>query len=84
MCSRFLPNHELAKPSKKDRNTYLAPLPANFVFSKKDCCANSSEYKKLVDEFGFEYPVAIGCLLWILNTYPRLQFAIRKLAKFTR
>jgi Reverse transcriptase (RNA-dependent DNA polymerase) len=84
MCSRFLPNHELAKPSEKDRNTYLAPLPANFVFSKKDCCADSSEYKKLVDEFGFEYPVAIGCLLWILNTYPRLQFAIRKLAKFTR
>jgi hypothetical protein len=84
MCSRFLPNHELAKPSAKDCTKYSAPLPTNFIFTKADCSSTSNEYRKLVEEFGFEYPIAIGCLLWILNTYPRLQFSIRKLAKFTR
>jgi Reverse transcriptase (RNA-dependent DNA polymerase) len=84
MCSRFLPNHELVSPSVKDWNMYLATLTANTVFTKKDCCSDSSEYKRLVDEFGFEYLVAIGCLLWILNTCPRLQFSIRKLATFTQ
>jgi hypothetical protein len=54
------------------------------TFTKSDCSANYFELKELEELYRFEYPVVIGCLLWILNTYPRLQFPIRKLAKFMR
>jgi hypothetical protein len=57
---------------------YAAPLPNDTIFTKDDCLA------KLETEFQLEYPIVIGCLLRILYTYPRLQFAIQKLAKYMR
>jgi Reverse transcriptase (RNA-dependent DNA polymerase) len=84
ICRRFLPESDVVAPSGKDRATYAAPLPRGMTFTKSDCSANYFELKELEELYRFEYPVIIGCLLWILNTYPRLQFPIRKLAKFMR
>ena len=71
-------------PLQQDILKYAAPLPNDTIFTKEDCSADTFALKELEEEFQLEYPVVIGCLLWILNTYPRLQFAIRKLAKYMR
>jgi hypothetical protein len=84
MVNRFLPNYDAVTPSQQDSIKYAAPLPSDTIFTKDDCSANMFALKELETEFQLEYPVVIGCLLWILNTYPRLQFAIRKLAKYMR
>jgi hypothetical protein len=84
LCTRFLPGFDVLKPSAKDMVKYAAPLPYGFIFTKDDYSKDYFELKKLEDEFQLEYPVVIGCLLWILNTFPRLQFPIRKLAKYMR
>jgi hypothetical protein len=84
MCARFLPNFSVDKPSQDDKKKYASPLPRAFIFTKVDC---SEEYKQVLQWekiFGFEYASLVGCLLWIMNTYSRLQFPIRKLAKFVR
>jgi hypothetical protein len=82
MCHRLLPQYDVISPSETDKIKYASPLPNNIIFTKADCSKNYLEVKELEDEFGMGYSVAIGCLLWILNTFPRLQFTIRKLAKF--
>ena len=56
-----------------------APLPYGSVFTKADEATDYFTVKQLQDEFGFEYPVVVGCLLWLLNTFPRLQFGVQKL-----
>jgi len=82
MIARFLPNAEIVKPSDADCSKYLAPLPSGFVFTKEDRSVDIEAQNKLIAEFGFEYPSAVGCCIWLLNGYPRLQFAVRKLARF--
>jgi Reverse transcriptase (RNA-dependent DNA polymerase) len=82
MSKRFLPNEEIVAPSAADQQKYLAPLPNGMVFTKEDRSTNENEVRGLQAEFQLNYPSVIGSLLWILNTYPRLQFAIQKLAKF--
>jgi hypothetical protein len=84
MCKRFLPNYDVVKPSQQEKEKYSAMLPNNFIFTKEDCSTSYIDTKELEHEFQLEYPVVIGSLLWILNTYPRLQFPIRKLAKYMR
>lgn len=61
---------------------YAGTLPNGIIFTKKDCSTNYCEVHKLEEQYGFKYPMVVGCLLWILNTYPRLQFPIRELAKY--
>ena len=84
MLKRFLPTYDAIAPLQQDILKYAAPLPNDTIFTKEDCSADTFALKELEEEFQLEYPVVIGCLLWILNTYPRLQFAIRKLAKYMR
>jgi hypothetical protein len=84
MCARFLPQSEILAPSETDIAKYAAPLPNGTIFTKADCSTDFVSVRILQDEFQLDYPVVIGCLLWILNTYPRLQFPIRKLAKYMR
>jgi hypothetical protein len=84
MCARFLPNDAITNPSQSDKLKYTSPLPNEFVFTKADQSETFVDVMKLQEEFNFEYPVVMGCLLWILNTFSRLQFPIRKLAKFMR
>jgi len=84
MSLRFLPLFDNVNISAKDKLKYAAPLPSDIIFTKADCSTDYFEVKKLQEELGFEYPVGGGCLLWLLNTYPKLQFAVRKLVKFSR
>jgi hypothetical protein len=84
MCKRLLPNHDPTTATPRDITKYAAPLPADTIFTKEDCSKDAIEMRSLEEEFQFEFPVVIGCLLWVLNTSPRLQFPIRKLAKFMR
>ena len=46
--------------------------------------ADNLAVRRLEREFGLEFPVCVGCLIWLLNTYTRLQFSVRKHAKFMR
>jgi hypothetical protein len=82
MSKRFLPNEEITTPSHDDMQKYLAPLPSGMTFTKVDRSKDAQEVRLLQEEFQLDYPAVIGSLLWILNMFPRLQFAIRKLAKF--
>ena len=84
LSQRFLPSYEVVSPSTADKRKYSAPLPADFIFTKADQSKDFLAVMRLQEEYGFEFPVGIGCLLWLLNTYPRLQFSVRKLAKFMR
>jgi hypothetical protein len=61
---------------------YASPLPASPVFTKNDCSDNYAAVMRLQEEFNFEYAAAIGSLIWLMNTYVKLCFAVRKLAKF--
>ena len=84
MSKRLLPQFDAEHPTDDDMVKFAPMLPYNTIFTKEDCSNSHIEVKELELEYGIEYPVAIGCLLWILNTFPRLQFPIRKLAKFMR
>lgn len=80
--ARYLPGFEAKNPSASDKRKYAAPLPVETVFTKEDCSQDRAAVLKLEREFGFEYASAVGSLMWLLNTVPRLQFAVRKLARF--
>ena len=82
--ARFLPNYDAVNPYVADQRKYSAPLPIDFIFTRKDLSPDQLAVRRLEEEFGFEFPVCVGCLLWLLNTYTRLQFSVRKHAKFMR
>ena len=84
MCKRLLPSFDTIDIDNKSKLKYASMLPHNFIFTKADNSASYFALRELEDEYGIRFPVAIGCLIWVLNTYPRLQFPIRKLAKFMR
>jgi hypothetical protein len=84
ISARFLPSYDVINPSASDKRKYGAPLPLDFIFTKADQSKDYADVKTLEREMGFGFPVVVGCLLWLLNTYPRLQFSVRKLAKFMR
>jgi hypothetical protein len=84
MCARFLPQSDILTPTDKDVSQYAAPLPNGTIFTKADCSTDFLSVRMLQEEFQLDYPVVIGCLLWIPKTFPRLQFPIRKLAKYMR
>ena len=84
MCVSLLPQFSATDIDEESKQKYASMLPSNFIFTKADNSASYFELKELENEFGLSFPVAIGCLIWVLNTYPRLQFPIRKLAKFMR
>ena len=78
---RFLPTHPVKSILEETRRQYRSPLPAGFVFTKDDLSATAEAVKALEAQFGFRYQVVIGCLIWVINTLSRIQFAVRKLAK---
>jgi hypothetical protein len=61
---------------------YATPLPTTTVFTKEHCSATYSDVTKLQNEYGFEYAAVVGSLIYLMNTYIRLNYAIRKLARF--
>ncbi|KAG7371023.1 reverse transcriptase RNA-dependent DNA polymerase [Nitzschia inconspicua] len=64
------------------RVKYASHLPSGTVFTKEDCSKTYVDILKLVEQFGFEYGAAIGSLIYLMNTFVKLTFSIRKLAKF--
>jgi hypothetical protein len=67
-------------PAMKKR--YGAPLPTDAEFTKADCSQHYMAVRNLEEEYGFQYAAAIGSLIYLINTMTRLQFAVRKLARF--
>jgi hypothetical protein len=52
------------------------------TFTKQDCSPTYSDVVKIQEEFGFEYAAVVGCLTYLMNTYIRLNYVVRKLARF--
>ena len=82
MCNRFLPNLGIANVTDAERKRFAAPLPHDFVATKEDKSASYLDVLQLQEEFGFEYPSAIGMLIYLMNTAFAFHFPISKLAKF--
>ena len=67
---------------QKMRDHYATPIPTSAIFSKIHCSATYSDVMKIQAEYGFEYANAIGSLIYLMNTFIRLNYAITKLARF--
>ncbi|KAG7340335.1 reverse transcriptase RNA-dependent DNA polymerase [Nitzschia inconspicua] len=82
VAARYLgPVNEEQIPTST-RVKYASPLPSGTVFTKEDCSKTYVDVLKLQEEFGFEYAAAVGSLIYLMNTFIKLTFSIRKLAKF--
>ena len=68
--------------TQKMKNRYATPIPTTAIFTKEDCSSTYSDVVKIQQEFGFEYAAVIGSLIYLMNTYTKLNYAIRKLARF--
>lgn len=65
------------------KHRYLATVPSGAIFTKSHCSINYVGVMKLQEEFELEYAGAIlGSLIYLMNTFMKLTFYIRKLAKF--
>jgi hypothetical protein len=64
------------------KSKYSTPVPTTTVFTKSDCSPTYSKVTELQQEFGFEHAAVIGSLIYLMNTYIRLNHSIRKLARF--
>jgi hypothetical protein len=64
------------------KQKYATPVPVGTSFTKTDCSPTYSEVMELQQEYGFEYAAAVGSLIYLMNTYIRLNYGIRKLARF--
>jgi Reverse transcriptase (RNA-dependent DNA polymerase) len=67
---------------EKMKEQYATPLPTTAVFTNNTCSVTYADVMKLHKEFGFEYAAVVGSLIFLMNTYIRLNYAIRKLARF--
>jgi hypothetical protein len=64
------------------KEKYATPVPSTIIFTKSDCSPTYSKVVELQQEFGFEYAAVVGSLIYLMNTYTRLNHSIRKLARF--
>jgi hypothetical protein len=64
------------------KDQYATPIPTSAVFTTQQCSATYSDVMKIQKEYGFEYAELVGSLIYLMNTYVRLIYAIRKLARF--
>jgi hypothetical protein len=65
------------------KKKYAAPQPTpSAIYSIKDQSQTYADVLKLQDKYGFEYAGAVGSLIWLINCYPKLNFAVQKLARF--
>ena len=82
IASRHLPPVAISDITDAKKAHFAAPLPVSATFTKEDCSENYCEVLKLEREFGFEYAAAVGSLIYLINTFIKLNFAVRKLARF--
>jgi hypothetical protein len=81
-CTRFTPTLPIATIADEDRERHRSVLPFGFIAKKKDLATDMLEVKRLEDEHGFKHASVIGMLIFSMNTFTSVHFAIRKLAKF--
>ena len=82
ICNRFTPSLTLDAVTPEDQEKHMRPLPNDFIATKDDQASDMLEVKRLADEFGFQCSSVVGMLIFSMNTFVRLHFGIRKLAKF--
>jgi hypothetical protein len=82
ICDRYLKPLSSEAITKEMKSKYASPLPSTVTFTKDDSSNNYLEVKALEEEFGFQYAAAVGSLIYLMNTFVRLNFGIRKLARF--
>jgi hypothetical protein len=64
------------------KEKYATPVPSTTTFTKSDCSPTYSKVIELQQEYGFEYAAVVGSLIYLMNTYTRLNHSIRKVASF--
>jgi hypothetical protein len=82
IVKQYLSNFPESDISTQMRQRYATPLPTTATFTKQDCSPTYSDVVKIQEEFGFEYAAVVGSLIYLMNTYVRMNYAIRKLARF--
>jgi hypothetical protein len=82
VLQRYLKGTSDSEVTTKMRKKYSTPIPVETIFTKKECSATYSDVIELQQEYGFEYAAAVGSLIYLMNTYIRLNYGIRKLARF--
>jgi hypothetical protein len=82
ICSRFIPTLPISDITPEDRERCRQVLPSGFVATSQDLANDMCEVKRLEDEFGFKYASVIGMLIFAMNAFAHLHFAIQKVAKF--
>jgi hypothetical protein len=84
VVSKYLPVKAVQDITEADKERYDTPVPSTMSFTKEDCSANHSEAMDLQKEFGIDYAGAVGSLIYLINTFIKLQFGVRKLSRFMR
>jgi Reverse transcriptase (RNA-dependent DNA polymerase) len=82
VLQRYLNGTSEAAITTQMKTKYSTPTPTTAVFTRKDCSATYADVINIQAEFGFEYAAVVGSLIYLMNTYIRLNYAIRKLARF--
>jgi hypothetical protein len=82
VLQRYLLRATDADVTEQMKKKYATPIPVTTIFTKKDCSATYADVMNIQHEFGFEYAAAVGSLIYLMNTYIRLNYGIRKLARF--
>jgi hypothetical protein len=82
ICTRFIPTLPISDITPADRERYRQVLLSGFVATKADLANDKFEVKHFENDFGFKYASVISMLIFSVNTFVYLHFAIRKLAKF--
>jgi hypothetical protein len=82
VLQRYLTGTSDADVTTKMKLQHAPPVPVATIFTKQDCSKTYSEVMEIQKEYGFEYAAVVGSLIYHMNTYIRLNYAIRKLARF--
>jgi hypothetical protein len=82
VLQKYLTGASDSEVTSKMKEKYATPVPSTTTFTKLDCSPTYSKVIELQPEYGFEYAAVVGSLMYLMNTYTRLNHSIRKLARF--
>jgi hypothetical protein len=84
IVAKYMPASSMDNISEEEKKKYGAPLPNLEVMTKADCSTNHSEVLDLQAKHGIDYAAAVGSLIYLINTFIKLQYGVRKLSRFMR
>jgi transposase InsO family protein len=82
VLQKYLNGTSEAAITPQMKTKYATPTPTTALFTRRDCSLTYVDVMTLQAEFGFVYAAVVGSLIYLMNTYVRLNYAIRKLARF--